>query len=108
MRGIHAVAKPVEPVCNILCSYCFHLEKQALFRAGEPYRMPDKVLGAFIAKYVASQPKPVVEDYGIPAPDKFTGKIDKVTIDLKQMTQAVVTEENRRREDAVHKKAMSD
>ena len=26
---------------------------------------------------------PVVEDYGVPAPYNFTGKIDKVTIDLK-------------------------
>ena len=59
--GIHVVAKPIGPVCNIQCDYCFYLEKQALFRAGEQYRMPDKVLGAFIAKYVASQPTPVVE-----------------------------------------------
>jgi uncharacterized protein len=61
MPGIHVVAKPIGPVCNIQCDYCFYLEKQALFRAGEQYRMPDKVLGAFIAKYVASQPTPVVE-----------------------------------------------
>jgi len=51
---------------------------------------------------------PVIENYGIPAPYKFTGKIDKVTTDLKQMTQAAVTEENKRREEAAHKKAMSD
>jgi uncharacterized protein len=61
MPGIHVVAKPIGPVCNIRCDYCFYLEKQALFRAGEQYRMPDKVLSAFIAKYIASQPTPVVE-----------------------------------------------
>jgi serine-type anaerobic sulfatase-maturating enzyme len=61
MPGIHVVAKPIGPVCNIRCDYCFYLEKQALFRADEQYRMPDKVLSAFIAKYVASQPTPVVE-----------------------------------------------
>jgi arylsulfatase len=27
---------------------------------------------------------PVVEDYGIPAPYRFDGKIEKVTIDLKE------------------------
>jgi arylsulfatase len=51
---------------------------------------------------------PVVENYGIPAPYKFTGKINKVTIDLKEMKQAEKTEENKRREEAAQKKAMSD
>jgi arylsulfatase len=31
---------------------------------------------------------PVVEDYGIPAPYKFTGKIGKVTIELQQVKKA--------------------
>jgi arylsulfatase len=51
---------------------------------------------------------PVVEDYGIPAPYKFSGKIDKVTIDLKDMKQAEKAEENNRRAEAAHKKVMSD
>ena len=55
------MAKPIGPVCNLDCEYCFYLEKQALFPAGEQYRMPDKVLSAFIASYIASQPTPVVE-----------------------------------------------
>lgn len=60
-QGIHVVAKPIGPVCNLNCEYCFYLEKQALFGPGEQYRMPDKVLSAFIAGYVSSQPTPVVE-----------------------------------------------
>jgi arylsulfatase len=51
---------------------------------------------------------PVVEDYGISAPYKFTGKIDKVTIDLKEMKGAEKAEEDRRRVEAAHKKAVSD
>jgi hypothetical protein len=51
---------------------------------------------------------PVVEDYGIPAPYKFTGKIDKVTIDLKEMKAADQTEENKLRAETAHKKALSD
>ncbi len=51
---------------------------------------------------------PVVEDYGIPAPYQFTGKIDKVTIDLKEMKAADKTEENKLRAEAAHKKALSD
>jgi uncharacterized protein len=60
-QGIHVVAKPIGPACNLNCEYCFYLEKQALFAAGEQYRMPDKVLSAFITNYVTSQPTPVVE-----------------------------------------------
>jgi uncharacterized protein len=60
-RGIHVVAKPIGPLCNLNCEYCFYLEKQALFAQDEKYRMPDDVLRAFIAKYITSQPTPIVE-----------------------------------------------
>ena len=60
-RGIHVVAKPIGPMCNLNCEYCFYLEKQALFAADEKYRMSDKVLSAFITNYITSQPTPVVE-----------------------------------------------
>ncbi len=55
------MAKPIGPVCNINCDYCFYLEKRALFGQGENYRMPDEVLSAYISQYVKSQPTPVVE-----------------------------------------------
>jgi serine-type anaerobic sulfatase-maturating enzyme len=28
-QGIHVVAKPIGPVCNLNCEYCFYFEKQA-------------------------------------------------------------------------------
>lgn len=55
------MAKPIGPVCNLNCEYCFYLEKQALFAKGEDCRMSDEVFAAFIKKYIASQPTPVVE-----------------------------------------------
>jgi len=60
-QGIHVVTKPIGPLCNLKCEYCFYLEKQALFSANEKYRMSDDVLRAFIVNYIASQPTPVVE-----------------------------------------------
>jgi uncharacterized protein len=60
-QGIHVVVKPIGPVCNLNCEYCFYLEKQALFGPGEQYRMSDRVLCAFIANYISSQATPVVE-----------------------------------------------
>ncbi len=60
-QGIHVVAKPIGPACNLSCEYCFYLEKQALFGPGEQYRMSDKILSAFITNYITSQQTPVVE-----------------------------------------------
>lgn len=60
-HGIHVVAKPIGPACNLDCAYCFYLEKQALYGAGEDFRMPDEVLSTFIRSYVAAQPAPDVD-----------------------------------------------
>ena len=61
VQGIHVVAKPIGPLCNLNCEYCFYLEKQALFSTDEKYRMTDKVLSAFVTSYISSQPTPIVE-----------------------------------------------
>jgi len=60
-QGMHVVAKPVGPACNLNCDYCFYLEKQALFDQGENFRMTDAVLAAYITQYITSQPTPEVE-----------------------------------------------
>lgn len=60
-QGIHVVAKPIGPACNLNCEYCFYLEKQALFGEGEQYRMPKDVLAAYITSYITAQPTPIVE-----------------------------------------------
>ncbi len=60
-KGIHVVAKPIGPLCNLNCEYCFYLEKQALFAKDEKFRMSDDVLRAFIINYITSQPTPIVE-----------------------------------------------
>jgi len=60
-QGIHVVGKPIGPVCNLNCEYCFYLEKQALFTTDEKYRMSDKVQSAFITNYITSQPTLIVE-----------------------------------------------
>jgi len=59
-QGIHILAKPIGPRCNLDCEYCFYLEKQALFPKGEDYVMSDEVLRAYINKYITLQPTPVV------------------------------------------------
>jgi arylsulfatase A-like enzyme len=51
---------------------------------------------------------PVVEDYGIPAPYKFAGKINKITIDLKEMKTADKEKAAMAQKEANLKKALSD
>jgi uncharacterized protein len=49
------MAKPIGPVCNLRCEYCFYLEKEALYPDDEKFRMSDEVLEAYIRKNIASQ-----------------------------------------------------
>jgi len=51
---------------------------------------------------------PVVEAIGSEAKSKFTGRIHKVTVEVKEMKKAEKAEEKRLRAEAAHKKAMSD
>ena len=60
-QGIHVLAKPMGPICDLKCDYCFYLEKKELFPEQEPFRMSDSVLAAYIEGYVKSQPTPEVE-----------------------------------------------
>ena len=60
-QGIHMMAKPIGPACNLNCEYCFYLEKDSLFPKGESMQMSDEVLAAYINKYITSQPTPEVE-----------------------------------------------
>jgi uncharacterized protein len=60
-QGIHVVAKPIGPACNLNCEYCFYLEKKALFGPDDTFRMSDGVLRSFIAGYISTQPTPVVD-----------------------------------------------
>jgi arylsulfatase len=54
----------------------------------------------------ADEGTPVTEAYK--APFNFTGKINKVTIDLKEMRGADKAEADKAHREAAHKKALSD
>ena len=59
-RPFLVMAKPVGPVCNLDCGYCYYVEKRNLFPAKERFRMSPEVLDAYITKYIAASPGPVV------------------------------------------------
>ena len=60
-QGLHLMAKPVGPICNLDCDYCFYLEKERLHPAGSRFRMSDEVLRAYVQRYLAAQNSPEVE-----------------------------------------------
>jgi len=60
-QGLHLMAKPVGPICNLDCDYCFYLEKEDMYPPREKFRMSDEVLRAYVQGYIAAQPTPEVE-----------------------------------------------
>lgn len=56
----HIMTKPVGPICNLDCKYCFYLEKEGLFPKGENFRMADDILESYIRQYIESQQAPEI------------------------------------------------
>jgi uncharacterized protein len=61
LNGIHLMAKPIGPLCNLDCGYCFYLEKQNAFPARERFRMSDEMLATYVQRYIEAQPALEVE-----------------------------------------------
>ena len=59
--GFHILAKPIGPLCNLDCNYCFYTEKSELFPKTESSKMSDQVLDAFIKNYIQSQNIPEIQ-----------------------------------------------
>jgi len=56
---IHVLAKPTGAICNLACSYCFFLAKEALY-PGSRFRMSDKVLENYIRQLIEAHHSPQV------------------------------------------------
>ena len=57
----HVLAKPIGPICNLDCEYCFYLKKQELFPESKSFRMNEEALEAFTRGYIECQPQGVRE-----------------------------------------------
>lgn len=60
MKPFHVMAKPVGPICNLDCTYCYYLEKKELYPDALPLRMSEETLAAFVRQYIEAQPGPDV------------------------------------------------
>ena len=54
-RPFHVMVKPIGPLCNLDCRYCFYLEKARLFGTDGSPRIADEVLERFVQQYIAAQ-----------------------------------------------------
>ncbi|MBC8873427.1 MAG: anaerobic sulfatase maturase [Planctomycetes bacterium] len=60
-QGLHVLTKPIGPICNLDCEYCFYLHKDQLYGGGERWRMSDETLEAYLRQTVEAQPDMVDE-----------------------------------------------
>lgn len=58
--GIHLMAKPTGPICNLDCTYCFYLEKESLFPTRQRFLMSDEVLRAYVVQNIRNEPSPEI------------------------------------------------
>jgi len=61
MPGVHVLVKPIGPVCNLACEYCYYLHKDQLYPDERSWRMSDDTLRLFIKQYIDCQPPAVPE-----------------------------------------------
>lgn len=58
--AFHVMTKPIGPLCNLDCKYCFYLEKEKMYPDNERFRMSDELLERYIREYIGSQDVPEV------------------------------------------------
>ncbi len=57
--AVHVLAKPTGAICNLGCSYCFFLDKEALYE-GDRFRMSDEMLETYIRSLIEMHRSPQV------------------------------------------------
>ncbi|HKF48976.1 MAG TPA: anaerobic sulfatase maturase [Terracidiphilus sp.] len=55
VAGFHIMTKPIGPICNLDCKYCFYLEKENLYPGTRHWAMPPETLERYIQQYIAAQ-----------------------------------------------------
>jgi uncharacterized protein len=70
--NFHVMAKPIGPICNLDCKYCFYLEKESLYPQADTrpdtrpemslanWAMPPEVLESYIRQYIEAHDTPQV------------------------------------------------
>ena len=61
--AFHVMTKPIGPLCNLDCHYCFYLHKEDLFpESRKPdWRMSDETLDTYVRQYIEAQQVPSID-----------------------------------------------
>jgi uncharacterized protein len=49
------MAKPIGPICNLDCTYCYYLEKEGQYAGEKAWRMTDEMLERYIRQFIEAQ-----------------------------------------------------
>jgi uncharacterized protein len=55
------MVKPIGPICNLDCQYCYYLEKEDLYPGVSRWRMPEETLERYIRQHIAAYPAGIPE-----------------------------------------------
>lgn len=55
-QPFHVMTKPIGPICNLDCTYCYYLHKEDLYPKGTKWRMNGECLESYIRQYIDAQP----------------------------------------------------
>lgn len=50
------MSKPIGPICNLDCEYCYYLHKEDLYPGTRSWRMSERTLETYIRQYIEAQP----------------------------------------------------
>jgi uncharacterized protein len=59
-KAFMVMTKPIGPICNLNCSYCYYLEKERLYNESRNFRINDEVLESFIKQFIEAHEVPLV------------------------------------------------
>jgi len=58
--AINVMLKPIGPICNLNCTYCYYLEKKNIYPKQKQFILTENVLEVFIKQYIEIQQVPVI------------------------------------------------
>jgi len=55
------MAKPIGPICNLNCEYCYYLSQEERYPHREDFRMAERTLTEYLRQFIAASPGPQVD-----------------------------------------------
>ena len=55
-QPFHVMTKPIGPICNLDCKYCYYLHIEDQYPKGNKWKMADDCLESYIRQYIDAQP----------------------------------------------------